>query len=253
VPSINLDFGYFGHPKTCKLIGLLGHDADVLPLRLWCYCGRYFAGSGKLSGLNAEAVERVMGWRGQRGKAVEALLEVGFLELDADGVYVVHDWLEHSGHLAVFEERAKKAAKARWDKARQKCASSNASSTPSSIPSSTTSTTPQPAEPTLFSPERGYSEAAMRLKFKFESIYRGPIGGRDGVAAFFEDLLKSGRTEQELMTELGREGRQRTEPIFKFAKRMGVENGTAGGNAGHSGRIHDPAISAKAAARSIKV
>ena len=43
------------------------------------------------------------------------MLSVGFLEKAVDG-YVVHEWVEHQGHLWAYHQRAKKGAKARWDK-----------------------------------------------------------------------------------------------------------------------------------------
>ena len=127
MPSINLDLNYFDHPKTKRLVGLLGRGADVLPVRVWCACGRHYSDSGKLTGLTAQEIESQVGWWGLPGKMIAAMVQVGFLEGNDVLGYSVHDWLDHSGHLAVYRARAKAAAQARWGKGKNH-ASSNASS-----------------------------------------------------------------------------------------------------------------------------
>lgn len=113
MPYLNLDLDFFSHPKTVRLVGLLGRDAEVLPIRLWCYCGRHHCVSGRLSGYSPQEVESAVGWWGKSGEMVAAMLKVGFIEQVADG-YQVHDWSEHAGHLAAFKKRAKSAARKRW-------------------------------------------------------------------------------------------------------------------------------------------
>lgn len=116
--SLNLDLDYFDHPKTVALVDLLGADADVIPIRLWCYCGRFHTATGCVPrGTAGVMLERRIGWRGPAGECIKALVATGFLE-EVDGGFKVHDWLEHSGHLAAYRERAKVAANARWEKAR---------------------------------------------------------------------------------------------------------------------------------------
>lgn len=125
MPYLNLDLDYFNHPKTVRLVGLLGKEAEVLPLRLWCYCGKYHCVDGKLSGYSPQEVESAVGWWGKPGEMVTAMVKVGFLEAEVDG-FLVHEWVDHSGHLRVFKERAKAGAKARWEQISN--ASSNAKS-----------------------------------------------------------------------------------------------------------------------------
>lgn len=110
---LNLSLDYFSHPKTMRLAGLLGRNAEVLPIRLWCYCGKHHCVDGKLSGYGPHEVEAVVGWWGKSGGMVEAMIKVGYLEEKDDG-FIVTDWLDHNGHLAAFKSRAKKAAKERW-------------------------------------------------------------------------------------------------------------------------------------------
>lgn len=123
MPYLNLDLDYFTHPKTIRLIGLLGRGAAELPIRLWSYCGKYHCESGNLAGHSAQEIEALVGWWGPSGKMVEAMIAVGFLK-ETEGGFKIHDWLDHAGHLSAFKKRAKTAAKKRW----KAYASSNASS-----------------------------------------------------------------------------------------------------------------------------
>lgn len=117
MPYLNLDLNYFDNPKTLRLIGLLGKGSEVLPIKLWCYCGKHHTESGRLVGYSTEEIESVLGWWGESGKMVEAMVKVQFLEIK-DDEYFLHDWLEHEGHLAAFKKRAKQAARKRWGKLR---------------------------------------------------------------------------------------------------------------------------------------
>lgn len=117
MPDLNVSLSYHNHRKTKRLIAALGRDADVLPLRLWAYVGDAHPEDGKLIGYTVSEIESFMGWRGHEGKAVEAFVTTGWLEV-IEGGYKVHDWEEHQGHLAAFKIRGKAAATARWEKAR---------------------------------------------------------------------------------------------------------------------------------------
>lgn len=133
--SLNLDINYFDNIKTMRLVARLGPGSDVLPLRLWAYVAKQCPESGRLALLESE-LEHICGWWGEKGVMVTAMIEIGFLERGAD-FYIVHDWLEHSGHLAAFKKRAKKAAQKRWGiKRKSSNATSIASSSPKQCPSS---------------------------------------------------------------------------------------------------------------------
>lgn len=120
MPSLNLDLTYFSHPKTRRLVGLLGKGSEVLPIQLWCYCGMHHAESGRLAGYSTQEIEAICAWWGKGGEMVAAMLKVGFIEAlgGEDGGYQVHDWTDHAGHLAVYQERAKAARQAQLDKKR---------------------------------------------------------------------------------------------------------------------------------------
>jgi len=113
MPYLNLDLDFFEHIKIKRLVGLLGRGAEVLPIRLWCYCGKHHTESGKLTGYSTQEIESIIAWWGKDGQAVEALVKVGLLS-GQDGTFYVHDWKTTNGHLIAFKKRAKQAASIRW-------------------------------------------------------------------------------------------------------------------------------------------
>jgi hypothetical protein len=115
MPSLNLDLNFFDHPKTKRLVGLLGRGAEVLPMRLWAYCGKYHSADGSLTDYSPQEIEALAGWWGPAGKAVEVMVKIGFLDKGADGSLSIHDWLIHSGHIVKYHQRAIRMNKARWD------------------------------------------------------------------------------------------------------------------------------------------
>ena len=129
MPYLNLDLDFFEHPKTKRLIGLLGKGSEVIPIRVWAYAGKYHAGDGKLTGYSAQEIESIAGWWGVLGKMMEALVCVGFLH-KIKGGWQIHDWKEHEGHIVMFKERAKTAAYARWGLNATSNATSNAPTLP---------------------------------------------------------------------------------------------------------------------------
>lgn len=104
LPWFKLAGDFFSHPKTLELQAELGDPcADVYVVRMWAYVSRV-AASGRLTGRNVVTVlERAMGWQGEPGRLVSALLAVGFLEQEPDAL-VVHDWAREQGaHVAKVE------------------------------------------------------------------------------------------------------------------------------------------------------
>lgn len=136
---LNLDLDYFSHPKVVRLVGLLGRGASELPIKLWCYCGKYHAESGNLESYSAQEIESAVGWWGKTGEMVEAMVKVGLLIASGDG-YTVKDWLDHQGHLVAFKIRAQAGAKARWNNISN--ASSNAKDDAKQCPIPTIPTIP---------------------------------------------------------------------------------------------------------------
>lgn len=115
--DLNLDLNYLDHPKTMRLVSMLGADAELLPIRLWIFVAKYHAENGALSGYSEAEIEARIKWRGKAGQALEALVACRFLDRTEDG-FAVHDWLNHQGHIDAFKKRSQKAAATRWKKAR---------------------------------------------------------------------------------------------------------------------------------------
>lgn len=119
MPYLNIDLDFMTHPKTLRLESQLGgHRAMLLPIKLWIHAGKYHSDDGYLKGYNEVTIARALGYDYREAtKLVEALTISGFIVKKKDG-YQVHDWSDHNGHLAIFRERAKTAAQARWSKAK---------------------------------------------------------------------------------------------------------------------------------------
>jgi hypothetical protein len=113
MPYLNLDLDYFSHPKTIRLVCLLGRGAEVMPIKLWNYCGKFHTEDGMLAGYSTQEIETILGWWGLKGQALEVMEDVGFIRKNGNGWEVV-DWLKHQGHLAAFKARSIKANKKRW-------------------------------------------------------------------------------------------------------------------------------------------
>jgi hypothetical protein len=136
MPDLNLDLDYFAHPKTTRLIGLLGKGAEVLPIKLWAYCGKYHKEHGKLTGYSTQEIESIVGWWGDSGVFIQAMLKVRFLD-DIGGDYACHNWAARNGHLEALSEKNRAAANARWDKIRKQRLDSmrdDASGMPQALP-----------------------------------------------------------------------------------------------------------------------
>ncbi len=159
MPNLNLDVDYFDHPKTKRLVGLLGRGADVLPIRLWSYCGKFHSEDGKLSGYSGQEIESIVGWWGKSGQMMPAFEKAVFAHAIEDG-WEIHQWNEHQGHIVAFKKRGIIANKARWDKYHKDA---------TSIPKEAVEESPNPTiptDPTLIQRERvgdGVASSGKRL------------------------------------------------------------------------------------------
>lgn len=111
---IQVDASYPTHRKTRRIARLLGKDARRLPIWLWLYCV-VSARDGNLSKLTDADLADVLDYSGDPKKLRAALIEAEFLT--ADGVVV--GWADrYSDKFRFYQERATKAAAARWDRVR---------------------------------------------------------------------------------------------------------------------------------------
>ena len=113
MPYLNLDFDFFDHPKTLRMIGILGPGGAEVAIRLWAKVGKFFARTGVLHGHSVVEIEALIGWWGKPGDAVAALEKVGFIERHGDS-FAVHDWKHHQGHIHALKMRNRKVAINRW-------------------------------------------------------------------------------------------------------------------------------------------
>lgn len=225
MPSINLDLDYFDHPKTMALVAILGADADVLPIRLWNFCGRFHTATGDVLGSTAgQVIERRIGWRGAAGECVKALVQTGFLDTIPGG-YRVHDWLEHSGHLAAYKERAKAAAIARWDKARAE-KSARPPNAPSIACSNAPSIAPALHATALLSGSKPSDAAAISLGALWvfhlaRRKSRVKADDPDDAQAVFDELQRVHKiSESTLAAEIARPERDKTEYLWQLKERL---------------------------------
>lgn len=105
------------HHKTKKLRRKLGAEGVCALMFLWLFAAENRP-DGVLSGMDEDDICIAAQWDGDASSMLQALLEVGFLEL-IEGDYVIHDWAENNPWAASAPARkakAEHAAKARWEK-----------------------------------------------------------------------------------------------------------------------------------------
>lgn len=132
-PYLNVRCDYFDHPKTKRLVGLLGRGAEVLPIRLWAYCGMFHTKDGKLTGYAEQEIEALVSWWGEKGRMMEALERVGYVVRAGDG-WQMADWQEHQGHIEALKIRGRRMAEARWGRMRGSDDDCNADSIAEAMP-----------------------------------------------------------------------------------------------------------------------
>lgn len=108
---MNTDFrvavDFFAHHKARKLKKRLGPSGLLALLQLWAYAAKLRT-DGELYGMTPEDIELAADWDGDDGALTVALLEIGFLEQDEQGLRL-HDWVENNSWAAKAEERGGKA------------------------------------------------------------------------------------------------------------------------------------------------
>lgn len=107
---IRLLTNFWTHRKTAKLRSLIGNDALWILPRLWSYAAENQP-DGDFTKYSPEEIALLIGYQGDAQAMLQALQQALFM----NGMQL-HDWEEHNGYHHTFSERAKKAAKARWDK-----------------------------------------------------------------------------------------------------------------------------------------
>jgi hypothetical protein len=120
--DIRLDIGALKHPKLIALRHLLGADAVLALIELWCFTAKYHSG-GTLSNMDASLVAIAAGWPvAKASEFIGALIDLRLLdvrETDHGAIFSVHNWRVMQPWAYHAEKRSKVArtmAKRRWDK-----------------------------------------------------------------------------------------------------------------------------------------
>ena len=114
--DIRISVSFRGHRKRRKLEKTLGPKATSYLIDLWLTVAEQRP-DGYLKGWDESDIALAAGYKGGASKFVKGLIDCGFLENDDSG-YQLHEWERHQPWACGAEqrsERAKNAAKARWE------------------------------------------------------------------------------------------------------------------------------------------
>lgn len=122
--DIRIKTSFATHRKRKKLQAHLGTAGVVCLIDLWLSAADNNP-TGRLDAMTAEDIELAAGWPGEPGRFVAELVELKWLNLDAEGAYILHDWEDHQAWLVKAPDRvaaAKAAIAARWERRTAKVA-----------------------------------------------------------------------------------------------------------------------------------
>lgn len=146
--DIRVKVTFPNHHKTRKLRRKIGAEGVCALMFLWLFAAENRP-DGVLSGMDEDDIAIAAQWDGDARRMLDAMLEVGFLELQAE-TYVIHDWVENNPWAADAPKRKAKAvaaAQAKWAKRNSikdaTSIESDASSIATSIENDATSTNEQ--------------------------------------------------------------------------------------------------------------
>ena len=106
--DIRLSVNFWQNYKTKKLerrLGLAGVKSLQI-LWLWAAANRP---SGVLSSMTGEDIECVAEWNGEFDLFVKTLVELRWIDVDANNNYILHDWAENNEWASQADTRADKA------------------------------------------------------------------------------------------------------------------------------------------------
>lgn len=112
---LNLDF--WDHRKTRMLKKRHGDSGIVSLLRLWQSVARFYP-DGVMGNLREEEIEALSDWQKKPGAFFKDIMNIGFLNRDTEGNYIVHNWQLHQPWVAGAPRRAAMARFFRFKKAR---------------------------------------------------------------------------------------------------------------------------------------
>ena len=104
--------------KRIRLQRALGPEGVLAIIDLWGYAAMNRP-DGTLDGMDDEAICIAANWHGKIDVFINAITDKrsNFLDKDASGNYILHDWSTHNPYVSGAKDRsssARKAAKSRW-------------------------------------------------------------------------------------------------------------------------------------------
>lgn len=145
--DIRLKVTFPNHKKTIKLIHLIGYEGFYSLVHLWCYVAQNHP-KGILKDYDKDDLEIAARWSGKRGEFTKAVTkkEIGFVKKTSNS-FEINDWEEHNPYVFHAEERSEKArlaAKARWEPSKD-AVLSDATSIEVAMPQASASNAPSPS------------------------------------------------------------------------------------------------------------
>lgn len=119
MPFIKVPLEYHSFSRIRKYVQLSGDQVAALPINAAILAAKESPRLGRLVTPSAIALERKLGWDGEAGRGVDSLIKAGVLEEAEDGYVFLgweRTWDEEQGHILKFQEKARKAAKALWQR-----------------------------------------------------------------------------------------------------------------------------------------
>jgi hypothetical protein len=115
--DIRLDINFFEHPKTKRLIRVLGHKGFYALVRLWTSSAKLYP-KGVFKDLDEVDIAELAGWDEDPTVFCKGLSDpkINFLE-KVEGVYSLHGWEDHQPWIYYQNERseiARQNARKRW-------------------------------------------------------------------------------------------------------------------------------------------
>ena len=249
--EIPLDIDYVDHPKALKMIALIGKNADIYPIRLWCWCAK-FARRGVIDG-GAGQIEEACRWTGKPGALHAALIAAKVLEKDGK---TVHDWMDHAGSAIQKYDKKKKAQRKKYADHNSEVESDSLERTPFSgnssgrmpeecrnssdqnyDPGKNSATTKTLLENTIEENTKEHPDESVALAQKF-AFLRGCGTSPNEVGrarVHLADMIAAGISVAAIDAELERKGRQRSEPPWDLQKRLMQAAGLLSGDKNERG------------------
>lgn len=115
--DIRISVSFKGHRKRKKLRRLLGDRSDSYLIDFWITVSTDCP-KGVLVGWTPEDIADACCWNGDPKDITDAFLSSGWIDIDENGQYSVHDWDKHQAWACNADKRseaARAAAKKRWD------------------------------------------------------------------------------------------------------------------------------------------